>query len=113
VEKGLDVTRKESPREALELYISSGAKGGLLRAGDDIEMRQEGEVFSFLVHRCPYKPVCRQLVASGLKTSELTCPRLGCLAGAVNVLCEKDASYVLDEFQHHAACRGRLTVEKQ
>lgn len=109
LEQGLPATRMDSPREALELYIAGGARGGLLRSREDIEMHEHDRgAFSFLVHRCPYKPVCAALNESGLKTSELTCPRLGCLAGAVEALCGENAEWVLDEFQHHAACRGRL-----
>jgi len=111
VERGFEVTRKDTPREALQLYIESGEHGGMLRSKDDIEMQATSEGFSFLVHRCPYKPVCAQLTESGLKTSELSCPRLGCFAGAVEALTEVRALHALDEFQPHGACRGRLAVQ--
>jgi hypothetical protein len=113
VERGFDVARRSLPREAIDLYIASGAHGGLLASPDDIDVRQEGDTFTMLVHRCPYKPVCRQLQDAGLKTSELTCPRLGCLAGAVDILCEARARHTLDEFQPHAACRGRVLVSSK
>ena len=110
VEKGFDVTRKETPREALRLYIDSGEHGGMLRSRDDIEMHEGPGAFAFLVHRCPYKPVCTQLALAGLWTSELTCPRLGCFAGAIEALCDATAAHALDEFQAHGACRGRIEV---
>ena len=108
-ENGFAVAPVKTAQQAIEEYVQAGATGGLLRSEEDIEIKSGGEHrLELTVHRCPYKSVCQTLVDAGLRTNELTCPRLGCLSGAIELLAKQNANYELEEFVPHGLCRGTL-----
>lgn len=108
-EADVELPQVHSHLEALTAYAQVGYAKGLIQDPDDLGYQQlpEGPVEVF-VHRCAYKAVCQSLLDGGLTTTELTCPRLGCLVGSFEVFGLPQADYELLEFQPRGYCRGHI-----
>ncbi len=108
-EHGLQITKSDSIRAAVENYIKIGLAGGLFRDASNFEIVEVNPFhLEVTVHDCVYLKSCQALIDEGFAIRDLTCARMGCFRAAVKALAKIDCDYQVTSFNIDGDCKGYI-----
>jgi hypothetical protein len=106
---GMQISKSDSLRSAVENYIQIGITGGLFRNANHFELLDVNPShLEITVHDCVYLKSCQTLLEEGFAIRDLTCARIGCFRAAVKALADIDCVYRVTSFNIDGDCKGYI-----